>query len=59
MATKMNYRKAPYGETPVMECPDCHTVCVYWDRDDLDEYGNLLCYCTESDGDTFVGVAGR
>ena len=28
----------------VAECPECHHVCVYWDDDDLDEEGNLLCY---------------
>lgn len=26
-------------------CPDCGTLFVYWEDDDLDEDGNLWCYC--------------
>jgi len=28
-------------------CPECRTQFIYWDEDDLDEDGNLLCYCDE------------
>ena len=28
-------------------CPRCHTLFAYWDDDDLDENGDLLCYCEE------------
>lgn len=28
-------------------CPKCKTMYVYWDEEDLDENGDLLCYCDE------------
>lgn len=28
----------------IAECPDCHLICAYWDEEDLDEDGRLLCY---------------
>lgn len=28
----------------IAECPQCHMVCAYWDDEDLDEEGHLLCY---------------
>jgi len=28
-------------------CPRCHIMFVYWDEEDLDENGDLLCYCEE------------
>lgn len=31
----------------VAECPACHVVCAYWDEEDLDENGDLRCYCKE------------
>ena len=31
----------------VARCPRCDTVCAYWDEDDLDENGDLRCYCDE------------
>jgi len=31
-------------------CPRCRTLWVYWDEDDLDENGDLLCYCEEEEG---------
>jgi hypothetical protein len=33
----------------VAECPACHVICAYWDDDDLDDDGNLLCFCDEQD----------
>jgi hypothetical protein len=28
-------------------CPRCRTQFIYWEADDLDEDGNLRCYCEE------------
>jgi hypothetical protein len=28
----------------VAECPTCGRVCAYWDADDLDDQGNLMCW---------------
>ena len=33
-------------------CPTCGTQFVYWDPEDLDENGDLLCYC---DADPYEG----
>jgi hypothetical protein len=33
-----------WGAAFVATCPDCGSVCGYWDDDDLDEHGNLLCW---------------
>ncbi len=33
----------------VAECPRCRMICAYWDDEDLDEEGNLLCSCDEED----------
>lgn len=33
----------------VAKCPQCGMVCAYWEQEDLDENGNLLCYCPELD----------
>lgn len=33
----------------VARCPACDTVCAYWEEEDLDENGDLLCYCDERD----------
>lgn len=29
----------------VAECPACHRVCAGWDDDDLNDDGQLECYC--------------
>lgn len=29
----------------VASCPNCGSEVAYWDDDDLDENGNLTCYC--------------
>jgi hypothetical protein len=26
-------------------CPKCQTLFPYWDEDDLNDDGNLWCYC--------------
>jgi DNA-directed RNA polymerase subunit RPC12/RpoP len=31
------------------ECPRCHTLFVYWDPEDLDENGDLRCFCDRLD----------
>lgn len=28
-------------------CPRCNTLFVSWDESDLDEHGNLRCYCDD------------
>lgn len=28
-------------------CPRCKVMFAYWDDDDLDENGDLRCYCAE------------
>ena len=33
----------------IATCPECGAVCAYWDEEDLDEEGNLLCHCDEED----------
>ena len=48
MPTKMQLRTAQFTGSLVAECPTCNTVCVYWDEDDLDEDGDLLCWCAPS-----------
>ena len=30
-------------------CPRCGDLFVYWDEEDLDENGDLLCYCDEEE----------
>lgn len=30
-------------------CPRCNDLFVYWDDEDLDDDGNLRCYCDGSD----------
>lgn len=28
-------------------CPRCNTQFIYWDDDDLDDNGDLRCYCDQ------------
>ena len=30
-------------------CPRCNAQFIYWDDEDLDENGDLLCYCDQED----------
>ena len=51
MATTMEMRTARFSGGLVAECPVCHTVCVSWDEDDLNDEGQLECVstrCTEN-----------
>lgn len=41
----MRIRNAQFTGSLVAECPTCNIVCVYWDEEDLDDDGNLLCWC--------------
>jgi hypothetical protein len=43
--TVMRVYSAHFGGHFVARCPQCDTSCAYWDEEDLDENGNLLCYC--------------
>lgn len=44
----MTISSAHFTGSLIATCPDCKTVCVYWDEDDLNEQGNLECHCEES-----------
>lgn len=35
----------------VATCPECGSVCAYWDADDLNDDGELECHCQ---GDTNI-----
>jgi hypothetical protein len=37
-------RDAWFTGARVAECPTCGRVCAYWDADDLDDQGNLMCW---------------
>ena len=52
MSTIMHPYHTHFGGLFVAECPRCHIVCAYWDDEDLDEEGNLLCFCDEEGGET-------
>lgn len=45
MAQVMETYRAHFGGQFVARCPQCRTVCVYWDEDDLDDDGHLVCHC--------------
>lgn len=32
-------------------CPRCRVQFIYWDDDDLDDNGDLLCYCDSAERD--------
>lgn len=42
-------RWSTFGSNWVAECPVCHAVCVYWDNEDLNEDGELMCYHERTD----------
>jgi hypothetical protein len=42
--TPMIAYNAHFTGSRVARCPVCDAVCTYWDADDLDEDGELLCY---------------
>lgn len=47
--TTMTVHHSRLGGQFVARCPQCETVCAYWDEEDLDENGNLVCYCEETE----------
>jgi hypothetical protein len=47
MSTIMRPYHSHFGGNYVAECTRCLTVCAYWDEEDLDENGDLRCYCEE------------
>lgn len=49
MSTIMRPYHTALGGLFVADCPKCREVCAYWDDEDLDEEGNLLCFCDEED----------
>lgn len=38
----------------VARCPVCDTVCAYWDEDDLDEDGRLMCWHNDPESERFA-----
>lgn len=45
MATVMTTYHAHFGGHLVAKCPTCQTICVYWEEEDLDDDGNIVCHC--------------
>lgn len=45
MAQVMETYRTHFGGQFVARCPQCRTVCVYWDDEDLDDDGHLVCHC--------------
>ena len=35
------------GGALVAKCPECGVVCASWDHDDLNDAGQLVCYCED------------
>lgn len=64
MSTKVEHTQDHRGMTS-STCPRCHTLFAYWDEEDLDENGDLLCYCdadevrTVNIPGTFAAVIGH
>jgi len=50
MSTAMVSYHTHFTGALVARCPQCDEVCAYWDDEDLDDHGNLLCYC-DTEGD--------
>lgn len=40
----MATRAARFTGAWVAECPECGALCAYWDAEDLDDEGRLLCW---------------
>ena len=43
MSVKMVTSRAHFTGSFIATCPECNTVCVYWDDEDLTEDGHLIC----------------
>lgn len=50
MSVVMRTYHAPITGAYVARCPECDIVCAYWDDEDLNDEGELLCYCDEREG---------
>lgn len=50
MSTIMRPYTSRLGGNFVAECPKCRIICAYWDDEDLDEHGSLLCFCDDNEG---------
>lgn len=46
MGTIVSHRRDHRGML-TSTCERCHTQFIYWDDEDLDENGDLLCYCDQ------------
>ncbi len=46
VAIMESYRTPFTGQT-VARCPECGRILAYWDEDDLNEAGELECWCWE------------
>jgi hypothetical protein len=49
MGQVMERYRAHFTGALVAKCHACRTVWAYWDEDDLDENGDLVCRCDERD----------
>jgi hypothetical protein len=49
MATVMFHDFSRFAGNFIARCPKCDAVCAFWDDDDLDEEGHLLCHCDEEE----------
>lgn len=47
--TVMETYRTRIGGNFVARCPNCDTVCAYWDDEDLDDDGDLICHCDLED----------
>jgi hypothetical protein len=45
--TVMTQYRAHFTGAWVAQCPNCGIVVPYFDEDDLNENGELTCYCEE------------
>jgi len=46
----METYRAHFTGAFVAQCHECGRVCPYWDEDDLNEAGQLECFC-QADGE--------
>lgn len=49
MGQIMERYRAHFTGALVAKCHACRTVWAYWDEDDLDDNGDLVCRCDERD----------
>lgn len=46
--TVMTQYRTHFTGAWVAQCPNCGIVVPYWDEDDLNENGELTCYCEDN-----------